>query len=90
LNAHDSIRDNLDFESKIIEESDSHSEKHFALKISTDPGTVISTKSFPRNAFQSIRDNCDPDSDITDKSDPHKKKYSKSKNTTELGMAKQS
>jgi hypothetical protein len=40
-NAHGSIRDNLEPESNVTEESDFHSQKHIMPKISTDKGITI-------------------------------------------------
>jgi hypothetical protein len=44
MNAYFSIRDNLDPDSNVTEESDLHSEKHPSPKISTDEGIMISIK----------------------------------------------
>jgi hypothetical protein len=44
FNACFSIRDNLNPDSNVIEESDVHQAKHLVLKTSTDAGTMISTK----------------------------------------------
>jgi hypothetical protein len=66
-----SIRDNLDPDSKVTEESDLHSEKHPLPKFSTDEGRMISTNTVSMNAQPSIRDNRDPDSNVTDQSDWH-------------------
>jgi hypothetical protein len=44
LNTHTSIRDNLEPDSNVIEESDLHKEKHPAPNNSTDAGTMISIK----------------------------------------------
>jgi hypothetical protein len=43
-NAHFSIRDNLDPDSNVTDENDSHQEKHSSPKTSTDEGTMISIK----------------------------------------------
>jgi hypothetical protein len=43
-NAAHSIRDNLDPDSNVTEESDSHSKKQLESKNSTDEGIMISTK----------------------------------------------
>jgi hypothetical protein len=50
LNAPTSIRENLDPDSNVPEESDLHTEKHYSPKTSTDAGIIISTKAVPRNA----------------------------------------
>jgi ABC-type Zn2+ transport system substrate-binding protein/surface adhesin len=39
-NADDSIRFNCEFDSNVIDESDSHSEKHFDPRISISPAIV--------------------------------------------------
>jgi hypothetical protein len=70
-NARFSIRDNLDPDSNVTEDSDPHSEKQHSHKTSTNEGTMISTKLIPKNAHPSIRDNLDPDSNVTDESDLH-------------------
>jgi hypothetical protein len=49
-NAHFSIRDNLDSDSNVTEESDLHSEKQHSPKTSTDVGRMISTKQVFWNA----------------------------------------
>jgi hypothetical protein len=71
LNANISIRDNLDPDSNVTEESDLHLLKHLSYKISTDEGRMISNKPVPLNANISIRDNLDPDSNVTEESDLH-------------------
>jgi hypothetical protein len=43
-NAHFSIRDNIDPDSNVTEESDMHQEKHPSPTTSTDEGRMISTK----------------------------------------------
>jgi hypothetical protein len=50
LNAFFSIRDNLDPDSNVTEESDPLSEKQFSPKNSTDAGTMISITSVRLNA----------------------------------------
>jgi hypothetical protein len=70
-NASASIRDNLDPDSNVTEESDLHSEKQSAPKFSTDEEIIISTKPVSRNASCSIRENIDPDSNLTEESDRH-------------------
>jgi hypothetical protein len=69
-----SIRDNLDPDSNVTQESELQSEKHPSPKTSTDAGRMISNKPVPLNANASIRDNLDPDSNPTDESDLHSKK----------------
>jgi hypothetical protein len=71
LNAAFSVRDNLDPEANVIEESNLHKEKHASPKTSTDAGRMISTKSFRKNAYFSIRDNFNSDSNVTEESDLH-------------------
>jgi hypothetical protein len=44
MNAPVSIRDNLDPDSNVTEESDLHQEKHLSPQTSTDEGTMILTK----------------------------------------------
>jgi hypothetical protein len=68
-NANASIRDNLDLDSNVTEESDPHSMKHFSPKTSTDEGRMISIKPVLTNANPSIRDNLDSDSNVTEESD---------------------
>jgi hypothetical protein len=46
-NARPSIRDNLDLDSNLTEESDLHSEKHFSFNNSIDEGRVISINPLP-------------------------------------------
>jgi hypothetical protein len=70
-NAHLSIRDNLDPNSNVIEESDSHKETHPTPKNSTNTGKMISIKPVSENANASIRDNLEPDSNVIEESDPH-------------------
>jgi hypothetical protein len=88
MNACVSIRDNLDPDSNITEESDLQSEKHHPPKISTDEGIMISIKTVPENAALSIRDNLDPDSNVTEESDLQLEKHDSPKNVTELGMVR--
>jgi hypothetical protein len=64
-----SIRDNLDPDSNVIEESDPHKEKQGSPKNSADEGTMISIKPVRANARSSIRNNFDPDSNRTEESD---------------------
>jgi hypothetical protein len=68
LNASASIRDNTEFDSNVIEESDIHSAKHSPGKTSIAEGRIILTKPVHLNADFSIRDNLDPDSNITEES----------------------
>jgi hypothetical protein len=70
-NTPSSIRNNLDPDSNLIEESDLHQEKQNPPKNSTDAGRMISTKPVPLNAESSIRDNLDLDSNVTEESDLH-------------------
>jgi hypothetical protein len=69
MNPFFSIRDNLDPDSNITEESDPQPPKQFSPKTSTDEGTMISTKQVSTNANSAIRDNLDPDSNLTEESD---------------------
>jgi hypothetical protein len=73
LNAHISIRDNLDPVSNVTEEGDFHKEKHSLPKTSTDAGRIISTIPALENAPNAIRNDLDRDSNLTKESDPHKK-----------------
>jgi hypothetical protein len=75
MNAHFSIRNNLDPDSNVTEESAPQLEKHFSHKTSTDEGRMISIKPVPMNADHSIRDNLDVDSNVTEESDPHSEKH---------------
>jgi hypothetical protein len=70
-NVHTSIRDNLEPDSNVIEESDLQGEKHPSPKNSTDAGIMISIKPVRQNAFASIRDNLELDSNVTEESDVH-------------------
>jgi hypothetical protein len=70
-NAIVSICDNLELDSNVIEESDSHSEKHHLPKTSTDAGTMTSIKPVRPNARDPMRDNLDPDSNVIEESDLH-------------------
>jgi hypothetical protein len=63
--------DNIEPDSKTIEESNLHSTKQLSFKTSTDKGIMISTNAVSRNASFSIRDNLDPDSNISEVSDSH-------------------
>jgi hypothetical protein len=65
------IRDNLDPDSNVIEESDLHSRKKHSINTSTD-------------ARPPVRDNLDPDSNGTEESDLSSEKQPAPKNTTEL------
>jgi hypothetical protein len=69
LNADPSIRDNLEPDSNVTEESDLLQEKHSSPKTSTDERIMISTKPVPINARFSIRDNLEPDSNVIEESD---------------------
>jgi hypothetical protein len=69
LNASFSIRDNLDGDSNLTDESDSHKEKQSSSKTSTDEGILISIKPVPTKASFSIRDYFDPVSNVTEESD---------------------
>jgi hypothetical protein len=80
------IRDNLDPDSNVIEESDLHSEKHISPKTSTDAGRMISTKPVLENARDAIRDNFEMDSNPTEESDSYKEKHSSLKNSTQTGI----
>jgi hypothetical protein len=71
MNAFLSIRDNLDSDSNVTEESNLQSKKHDSPKTSTDAGRMISTKPVLLNADFSIWDNLDSDSNVTEESDLH-------------------
>jgi hypothetical protein len=71
MNACFSIRDNLEPDSNLTDESDLNSEKHSSPSISIDLGISISTKPVPLNAHPSIRDNLEFDSNATKESDSH-------------------
>jgi hypothetical protein len=68
-NALASIRDNLDIDSNVTDESEWQREKDHSPKTLTDDGTIISINPVPENACASIRDNLDLDSNITDESE---------------------
>jgi hypothetical protein len=72
-NASFSIRDNLDRDSNVTQESDPQSEKHFPAKTSANERR-ISSKPVLANASIVIRDSLDPDSNVTEESDPDAKK----------------
>jgi hypothetical protein len=80
-----SIRDNLEPDSNVIEESDLHKEKHSSPNNSTDAGTMISIKPVSLNAHLSIRDNLELDSNVIEESDLHKEKHSSPNNSTDAG-----
>jgi hypothetical protein len=84
-NAHFSIRDKIDPDSNITEESDQHSKKQPSLKTSTNEGTMISIRPVSANANFSIRDKIDPDSTVTEESDLHGKKQPSPKTSTDKG-----
>jgi hypothetical protein len=58
-NAHLSIRDNLDPDANVTEESDLHSEKQYAPKTSTDAGTWTNVTPPFQDASFLIRCNID-------------------------------
>jgi hypothetical protein len=66
MNVSSSIRDNLDFDSNGTEESNSHFEKQFAAKNSTELGMVINVRNVFRTAADSIPSNFDIFSITTD------------------------
>jgi hypothetical protein len=68
-NASISIRDNLELDSNVIEESDLQFEKHRPPKNSTDSGIMISIKPVPENASASTRDNLELHSNRIEESD---------------------
>jgi hypothetical protein len=65
-NADSSICDNLDLDSNVTKESNSHTEKHSALKTSIDVGIMTDFRSVSENAFFSIFNNFDPNSNAID------------------------
>jgi hypothetical protein len=67
------------------EKSDSHSEKHFSRKKSTDEGRMISIKPVRMNASPSIRDNLGPDSNVIEESDLQSEKHFKPKTSIDPG-----
>jgi hypothetical protein len=71
LNASFSIRDNLDPDSNVTEESDRHSEKHLSPNTSIDEGRMISTKPVLWKSSPIIVDNLDSDSNVIEESDRH-------------------
>jgi hypothetical protein len=75
LNASFSIRDNLDRDSIVTEESDLQSEKHSSPKTSTDEIIINSNKALKKYARFTIRDNLDPDSNVTEESEMHLEKH---------------
>jgi hypothetical protein len=85
MNAPHSIRDNLDPDLNVTEESRPHSEKHRIPKSSTDAGRRMSTKPVKLNASSSIRDNLDPDSNATEESDLHSAKHLSLNTSTDEG-----
>jgi hypothetical protein len=87
-NASFSIRDNLDSDRNLTEESDLQPEKHFSPKTSTDEGRMISIKPVPLNASFSIRDNLDLHSNVTEESEPQSEKQDSPKTAIEIGTVK--
>jgi hypothetical protein len=63
------IRDNLERDSNITEESDLQQEKQFILKTSTNAGIVINLRPLFMNAFDAIPSNFDTFSITTDSMD---------------------
>jgi hypothetical protein len=55
LNVHPSIRDNLNPDSNMTQESNMQSDKHITHKTSTDARTMISTKPARKNAHFLMR-----------------------------------
>jgi hypothetical protein len=84
-NALASIRDTLDPDSNLTEESDVHQKKHTIPKISILAGRMISIKPVRENAFLSIRDNLDPYSNVIEESDLHSEKHFSHKISTDAG-----
>jgi hypothetical protein len=60
-----SIRDNLDPDLNVTDESDPHLEKQLSPNTSTDEGRTILIQPVLQNASFSIRDTLDPDSNVT-------------------------
>jgi hypothetical protein len=73
LNTAFSIRDDLDPDSNLTEESYTQKSKQSSSKTSTDAGNVISINLVQQKVHFSICDNLDPDSNVTEESDHHKK-----------------
>jgi hypothetical protein len=86
--AFSSIRDNLNSDSTVTDESDLQSEKHHSHKPSTDAERMISIHAIPKNVLSSIRDNLDPVSDVIEESEVHSEKQLATKNATEPGILK--
>jgi hypothetical protein len=69
MNARFSIRDNLESNSNLTEESDLHFEKQLSPRTSTESGMVINLTRAFSNAFDSIFSNLDRFSLIIDSTD---------------------
>jgi hypothetical protein len=65
------IRDNLDLDSEVTEESDMQRQKHAIPKTSTDAGILSSSKPVAPNVPGSVRDNVNIVSNATEGSDLH-------------------
>jgi uncharacterized SAM-dependent methyltransferase len=74
-NDFDSIRVKCEFDSNVIDESDSHFEKHFDPRISTFLGIRIDRSDEYENASDSICVNCEFDSNVIDERDSHLEKH---------------
>jgi hypothetical protein len=85
-NAFDSIRANREFDSNVINESDSQNEKHFDPRISTFLGIKIDCNRVDENAYASIRVNREFDSNVIDESDPQYAKHSDPRSSTFAGI----
>jgi hypothetical protein len=75
-----------EFDSNVIDESDSQYEKHFDPRISTLLGIKIDSSDESENASDSIRVKCEFDSNVIDESDPQYEKHFDSRISTFLGI----
>jgi hypothetical protein len=85
-NASDSIRDNREFDSNEIDESDSQHEKHDEPRISTPRGITIDSMDEEKNVSDSIRDNREFDSNEIDESDSQHEKHDEPRISTPRGI----
>jgi hypothetical protein len=85
-NAFDSIRVKCEFDSNVIDESDSKHEKHFNSIISTWLGIKIDWSNDLENASDSIRVKCEFESNAIDDSDLQFEKHFDPRISTFLGI----
>jgi hypothetical protein len=81
------MRVKCEFDSNVIDESDSQDTKHFDPRISTLFGIKIDSSDEYENAFDSIRVNCEFGSNVIDESDSQHKKHLDARILTLLGIS---